>query len=60
MSGVDRDAADRAESMRRFLLTLFVATVMTAVTAYVLCLAIYAPERTASSRGALAVQHARS
>jgi hypothetical protein len=49
----DEDGA-RAEVMQRFVATLIVTTLMAALTAYVLGLAVLAPERAAASRSAVA------
>ncbi len=57
------DAVERAggEKTRRFVMTVIVATLMAATTAYVLGYAVTAPERVGSTHGAsAAAQHARS
>ena len=57
------DVAERADpgSMLRFVMTLFVATLIVAASAYVLSCAVLAPGRNGSAHGsAPAVQHVRT
>ena len=57
-SKVERENSD---TMLKFVMTLIVTTLMAAVTAYVLCYAVLAPERMGSGRGAApTVQHVRA
>jgi hypothetical protein len=57
----DDVAGAGADQTFRFVATLIVATMMAAMTAYVLSYAVLAPERTGSAHGAAALgQHMRS
>ncbi len=55
------DETERADgdAMLRFVMTLIVATLMVAVTAYVLSYAVLAPERAGATHAAAAIQHQR-